>query len=1196
MKKRLKICLALAMSACILSTAAFFTACGEEEQPVVNNGSSSTLVTDKAPDELTPENAIYAFLQKQSELQSYVITTEGEAIADIAGYKQEIHNTTYKNGSDFLNQAQSDSMLVKMKHQSFSKDGKVVYRDSFDGELSVAEKSDYVKVYGFTADDVTLGGYIINAKTLRYATLEKTEGDTLTYYMRLAGDRSLTSGTATESATTGVALQSKAYGGLDNLPAFSDVDIHLTVKKDWTPVSYSSECSYDCKKVLNMSITQTLECTYSKVNETVEIPNVAEFNEKIGSTPSVVTPSQGESDKLMELAAAFADSLDAENSLTLPVSIILSTFETPLSLGGELALKFDQNALKSGSVADAFKVRFDLDLSALPLLPQVANTLTVRYLGDGVLLVMLNNRVDGKDHCLYTYPVPLQDMLPEGGIGSLEDLRAQLGALLALEETDTGYSLSLKPTVLNALHSAYIGLLASADEALGNSGILMSMLGSTFKDATLTLSTKTEHDVKKITGVAFTLTGTPAENLTKGRKIDISLDIGILSSSGMLTGSFDGNLQLRLNPAALLSGNYFAIAEALLRLDLSPVVAVLGTVTAFAPAGSLPAFVGPAMKYLDVCYTGDGILTLAIKNEKDQPLFVTQTDLKTIELPAVGSALGETPAESETTPLSLLSEFRFEKTADGFVFALGDPAVQAIDTAYQGLVEKLVELITASAGDMGSMAGMLIGNMLGATITDVEFVLGRTDAGKLFFDFAIKGHPAFSLGASDEAIRLYSLTVTDNAPLTDEERTALSESKRTTESLVAQLAADTKTAEENMAALQTLIDEMDLGASGRDAYVAKVNAFKEKFDKLPANVQTLMTNASYMTDMQYDKNGTTYPTLLVNQMAYCTRVDAFLDLLPDGDDYTDFADWDAINALYDMSIGYPIPSGTLVTIPAVKDNLPMQKAIGEAHMNAYKAARDAHETELIEALNANIAASKAKYESATDHNELKEALTELMTNFRVTYGKLPEDKKALVEGYDEYVKLIYMKNIDAVMAVYNDLETKLDTQEVTIENLLTFAKEFSDARTWGFGRDYWYKPTGTMQPWRSWFSALKPSTLSKEEQERVTALNTLNRSFVQGDIAKAVIEKYGDVIKTAVTALKDEIGGCKVVTDGKTTWNFESVSDKAATLERLHGLRYLLACMLPISDVDTLWGDDADLKAFADGLKNYESELAKVVE
>ena len=95
MKKRLKICLALAMSACILSAAGLLTACDEEEQPVVNSGASSTLVTNKAPDELTPENAIYAFLQKQSELKSYVITTEGEAVADIAGYRQEIHNVTY---------------------------------------------------------------------------------------------------------------------------------------------------------------------------------------------------------------------------------------------------------------------------------------------------------------------------------------------------------------------------------------------------------------------------------------------------------------------------------------------------------------------------------------------------------------------------------------------------------------------------------------------------------------------------------------------------------------------------------------------------------------------------------------------------------------------------------------------------------------------------------------------------------------------------------------------------------------------------------------------------------------------------------------------------------------------------------------------------------------------------------------------
>ena len=81
MRKLKKFGVALLSGACILSLAAGVAACGDsgnnETPTVVEPGTSSTLVTNKSPDQLTPENAIFAFLQKQSELQSYVITSEG---------------------------------------------------------------------------------------------------------------------------------------------------------------------------------------------------------------------------------------------------------------------------------------------------------------------------------------------------------------------------------------------------------------------------------------------------------------------------------------------------------------------------------------------------------------------------------------------------------------------------------------------------------------------------------------------------------------------------------------------------------------------------------------------------------------------------------------------------------------------------------------------------------------------------------------------------------------------------------------------------------------------------------------------------------------------------------------------------------------------------------------------------------------
>lgn len=247
-------------------------------------GVSKTLITSKAPEELKPKDVIYAFLQKQSEFNSYKIETTGAAVAHIIGgeYKQEVKSTIYKSGVDYLLEASSSAKLVNMKHQAFCREEKVAYRDAFEGNLTVADKNEYKKTYGFTSNDITLGGYIINENTLLNATLENKEDDTLTYHITLAGDESVKSGTSVESATAAVRLQSRAYGSLDNLPLYSDVDLRLTIKNDWSPLRYVSSCSYDAKKIVTMSVKQDLISIYSDVNKEVEIPNIQEYYNELG--------------------------------------------------------------------------------------------------------------------------------------------------------------------------------------------------------------------------------------------------------------------------------------------------------------------------------------------------------------------------------------------------------------------------------------------------------------------------------------------------------------------------------------------------------------------------------------------------------------------------------------------------------------------------------------------------------------------------------------------------------------------------------------------------------------------------------------------------------------------------------------------------------------------------------------------------
>ena len=1183
-----KIGILLASVLCVGTAAAGLSACGDEDTLNVQSGTSTTLITSKSPGELSPENAVFAFLQKQSELSSYKITTEGKAVADLAGYEQEIHNTTYKNGSDYLNEARSESWLVKMKHQAFSKEGKVVYRDSFDGEMSLATKENYKSVYGFTADDVTLGGYIINEKTLRYATLESSEGDTLTYYLRLAGDLSYANGASTESATALVRLQAKAYGSLDSVPIFSDVDLHLTIKTDWTPVSYTSECSYDCKKVFNMTIAQTLTCTYSDVNAPVGIPSVEEFNQKLGSTPSDVLPGKGETSALAQLTSAFGATLDENKTAVLPLSVNIDLFGAPLAVGGELSLKLRQSALEEGNIAEAFVLRLDMDLNAIPLLSQYADTLTVRYSGEGEIYLMLNDRSSGKDRYLFTYALDLNDLLPLPAEGlPLKNLQAIIDNLVLLEKTAGGYHISLREDFVGLMNASYEAFLTQLETALGAwlgepHGYIRAFLGTTFSEVSLDL-----NGAEKITSLSLTVKGTPTGNVTMGEKIDVSIDTKLMC--GAFAEPFTGELDIRFDPTVLWTGDYYALAKAHLHLDLtpaSPVFMLLGMVGSMIP--DLPSWLNPDLTSLDVYYAGDGILTLAFSNKNDLPMGMIEVDLKEMisqKLPALG---GATESDETQTAFSLLP-FTLTVAENGITLALGEPVVQAIAAAYSDLVESLIA--KASESDPTGLAGMMLGPWLRAEITGVEVFLGTTAEGKLTFDLAVFANYTISGGAQENG-RFIGLTVTYKEELTETDSADLAADKALND-----LKAANEKATEYAVKLQELIDGMDVSEGGYEQYVAKVTALQDEIAGQDPAVTTLMPNGSYLAEKTVDEKKTT--VLLLTAELYHERAEQFKAKAQDIGAASSETDWDELNAIYDKSATI-----SDIVVPAVKESAVLKAAVGKEVLDSYLTKRKTHETKLADELIASIATATEEFNAPEHQNRdgWTNALTKIVTEFKPVYDKLPEDLKEKT-GYQTFVKLVYNKNIKEVLNAYNKVKTDLEAlyEEDSVsfeEDLLPILKDLAGAYAWGFGYDYWQTNTiRKVQPWGTWVTALKPTDLSEEEQAKVTELNELNRSFMKGAIATEILNHYNDLTKAEVRALYGQIKNCRIVVDGKDTWNFETLENKEKVLEKIHALRFLTCKVLP-GGFNNSWGEEETVyKNFVQlDLTKYEEAFVEYLE
>ena len=1190
--KKFKIACLLLAGGGMLAMAGGLCACDENlESQLPDGDGSSTLVTDKAPNELSAEDAVYAFLQKQTELSSYKITAEGSAVASLAGYKQDIHNITFKNGEDYLNQAESDSVLVKMKHQSFSKGGKVVYRDSFDGEMKVADKDEYKKIYGFTADDVTLGGYIVNPKTLRYANLEKTEGDTFTYYLRLAGDQSVLNGSAVESATAFTRLQAKAYGSLENLPAFSDVDLRLTVKKDWTPVSYSSYCTYDCKKIFNMSVEQTLSCTYSDVNGTVEIPDVVGFNAKLGSTPSKVEPTHSQEEPFVELLSALGNSLGDKGALEVPVSLAVTPFS--FETQGALKLRLTRDALERGDFLDALSLRFDLDLSPVPLLGSFCNFLTVRYPGDGLLLLQFGSGAGEQSKSLSTYTLDLADTLPavSKDMFDLQTLKTVFEANFTLEKTDSGFAVSLKEDLLKKLNDGLGGVVSSLEEKLGDThGYIRSLLQATFTSAQLDLA-----GGETIQAVGCTLDGDPAENVTKGEKIGVSLGTKLIG--GAIAQPFTGDLDIRLNPAAIWTGDFYAAVKAHLNLDLTPAEKLLqmfGSLGSMMP--DIPSWLNANLNNLDVYYTGDGILTIAFNNAAEQPVFMTDIDLKQYFLPAATAPDGEAVGTQGMQGLKL-PQIIFEIKENGFEISLGENLVQELNSAYQALVQTAVDYVTEAAGSpLGAMAGQMIKGWIDAKITHAGIFVGRNDDGKVMFSLSINGCPTSDPSHDYSERSLLTLTLTHLGALNADEQKALLDVGEK----VKELHEMSEKAAEYDAQVQKFIDEMDVSEAGYDKYVKDVAALQDKIASEKDGMKSLMATKSYLETKTYkDKE---YTVLLLTAELYHERVGQFKEKLAQIEVPDDETKWDELNALYDKSAA---SSG--ITVPAIGENDILKAAIGEETLASYIEKRNAHEDAIVQTLISQIEESKATYQNATDRGQLTAALTEIVTTFKPVYDKLPAAKQANVTGYSEYVKDIYLKNIDGVTKEYQAVKAALDAlsaqdEAVTIDEILEVMKQLSEAYAWGYGYDYWETNTiEKVQTWgTTWITSLKPADLSADEQTKISDLNTLNRSFMKGEIATKILGKYTELIIKEVSDLYEKISTCRIVgDDGKDTWDFDGLDgDKSAVLEKIHGIRFLICKVLPAAIIniinDEIGKDDPELKQFARiDLTKYEKALAE---
>ena len=317
-------------------------ACNNEKvtvPPAVAGKDTEVSSLKNAPDSYDAETVIYAVVGKIKSYSTYTTRSTGSSVAKkgFITYTQNTECTKVKNGDEYYTDSVSNSTLVNTRHEVMVKNGKAAYRNN-SGTIDTATYDDYLDIYGVTPDK-TISGHVFNHDSIRYAVLEKAEGDTYTYKIVL--DKDL--------AHALIVKQMKMVGGLDGYPVFTkDTEATLVIKKDFTPVSYSYHSSYN----ISIAVLGDVGCTeenivyFENINKEVTLPDANAFNGAINEQPTKVDPGKTESkDENLDALVSALLQADLENGIALNGTISVGEFSLPVKIEG----KADINGLMNGT-------------------------------------------------------------------------------------------------------------------------------------------------------------------------------------------------------------------------------------------------------------------------------------------------------------------------------------------------------------------------------------------------------------------------------------------------------------------------------------------------------------------------------------------------------------------------------------------------------------------------------------------------------------------------------------------------------------------------------------------------------------------------------------------------------------------------------------------------------------------------------
>ena len=210
------------------------------------------------------KDIVIAFFQEYiPSLSAYSYTYYAETVAKIGfiNYTQKTDATKAIKGSEAYSYVNTSSTLVKKVIEAYFNGENASYKEDKKDIVNLTI-DEYKEEFGYSPLDNLFSGLLINNETI--VSVTKLENDNYRYEIVLDN----------ELSSRALAIESKRFGDLKDLPVFLNISLILEINEDFYPLSLSADFSYKANRGVELNCRQLIEFKFTSISQNIVIPTI----------------------------------------------------------------------------------------------------------------------------------------------------------------------------------------------------------------------------------------------------------------------------------------------------------------------------------------------------------------------------------------------------------------------------------------------------------------------------------------------------------------------------------------------------------------------------------------------------------------------------------------------------------------------------------------------------------------------------------------------------------------------------------------------------------------------------------------------------------------------------------------------------------------------------------------------------------